>query len=1469
MKKKLSTDLQFRLLMEKQQEHNLTLSSEQMGSVSTDLEKIIANWRNAADKNGFLKKLKQDIDQDDHNASPSLDLSDDLQIALEQAAVSGKFHSGDLHQLIQTENHAFVISSLAADCTVNDREWLLTQNRRKQVLNELIAQQRLSTLLDSKLIPTDELGTMIRKVLKAGANIDFKKLSNSDVKLLSKALDILQGIGIQMPDKGELEVLIAEPPIYPDYSIIATGFVGREAELKRLANFLQTGASNNDAWQGLILTGLGGVGKSTLLAKFTEDVIRNNTASVVILDFDRPGIDPSDSAWLEMEMSKQLGRQYPEMKRNLYRDREVFRSANYNAQQSFSGHTSESLESERISKGILYSIRHVIQSSGEKTLLIVLDTYEEVTQRNLTEALVSWINILGDIFYPVKIRVIFSGRIYENGLKQITQHTQVVDTIEVSEFDKKIARLFLQKQGLKRKDITAIIRRIIMPLRPLELRLVARVLADGTTTLEELLKDLEGETDASGTNQLFTGIVYRRILLRMTDPMVKIIACPGLVLRYITPAVVQHVLQPVLNVPLEKEGSTIFPFKIVDEKHAHDLVQKLGNYAWLAYTDDQGRLWHRKDLRRSMLRLIALKESKKVLNIHEEAIKFFQSNSDAVEVIYHRLMLCQTDEDFEAFDLSDFRFAGENLANDFLDLPEKAQILINFAIKGRLSLAEIEQIPNKFFLRVYEKMGRSLVVDRQFSDALRLFRRAERIGINLDANGKGIVDKWEKELLYHTAHWTQLRQLISYQRVNEERFSLKSLIDYVFPAALIYTVDVEMRFVEQLITVAADDKRSVERTLKGPESSTIVSRLSYCLLVLHQAHGLSPAIKDALSRIMRVFLAVKEGPAIKPALLLMYLCDYPEKPLYLLKSGGLKMDPRWLSWAKDFAENGHRRVLWKLQMQLSHPLKIRSILSMLDGSRSEIQRTAITIDLSNVEDEKRHAFLHGPMTLFRDPARYAVLDACEKGLPAPQLAMIIRECLAIDLPDLDNILAKQISQSLEYMLDTVIEIIDRSWALEKFLSLIYEETGNPRVLMVLTAVRVADESLSALLLRTDMDMKANPPSKRPVNGLAAHYRSQILNSKNGLNESTPISGPDLSDAAINERVIRVKSDLRRIIKDYLNDDSSLYKIADDLATFGAEGLQAVANDDDQYLTENSTATALLEVIVRIDGSRPSFMIRNGEPDKATSPVGNWGNILDARADELRHAIACVGRLNVGEEHVGTGFLVQDNFILTNRHVLQGLGMKNDDDEWVLAPSATIDFGFEFRAQASRNRRKIKRVTFAGKDYIDGRILDHNKLDLALLELEPTNIDSIPKRLLAFDISPDWATSATTVFTIGYPGNPGIEGITAYGSLLERLFKSTFGYKRLAPGEILQMNDQIAPWTTGHDSTTLGGNSGSLVIVAGREFAAAGLHYGGTLRTPRQNWAHILGKTLSATDGQSSKTLKEHLLEQGVNLNDRI
>jgi hypothetical protein len=256
---------------------------------------------------------------------------------------------------------------------------------------------------------------------------------------------------------------------------------------------------------------------------------------------------------------------------------------------------------------------------------------------------------------------------------------------------------------------------------------------------------------------------------------------------------------------------------------------------------------------------------------------------------------------------------------------------------------------------------------------------------------------------------------------------------------------------------------------------------------------------------------------------------------------------------------------------------------------------------------------------------------------------------------------------------------------------------------------------------------------------------------------------------------------------------------------------------------------------------------------------------------LRDAISCVGRIDISSAvhgFEGTGFLIQDNLIATNRHVLQAVARRESDGNWTLKQDLTIDFGHEFRARESVGRRALRRVIFAGsKPILEVGPVDHKKLDLALIELEPGAPEDLPRAPLSLDVAGDWAAPDVAVYTLGYPANPGVG--TYPRTLLEQLFQMTFGCKRLAPGKIMRSRLMVHTWTLAHDATTLGGNSGSVILVVGREHAAAGLHYGGRRGEPRENWGIVLGRVLDETDGRSDVTLRQCLSENGVQLINRV
>jgi hypothetical protein len=217
--------------------------------------------------------------------------------------------------------------------------------------------------------------------------------------------------------------------------------------------------------------------------------------------------------------------------------------------------------------------------------------------------------------------------------------------------------------------------------------------------------------------------------------------------------------------------------------------------------------------------------------------------------------------------------------------------------------------------------------------------------------------------------------------------------------------------------------------------------------------------------------------------------------------------------------------------------------------------------------------------------------------------------------------------------------------------------------------------------------------------------------------------------------------------------------------------------------------------------------------------------------------------------------------------LQAIATRQGNGKWTINEKATIDFGREHRGLKSVNPRALKQVVFTGSREIDYYSIDHKKLDLALIEIEPVDGDGAPTPF-SVELAADWSAPNSQTFIIGYPGEPYVG--TYIPTLLEELFRSTFGFKRLAPGSVVGSNYRVEDWTVTHDCTTLGGNSGSVVVRIGNGEIAAGLHYGGVRGASddiSENWGHVLGKVLDTPGDGTDMTLREIFDERGVKMVD--
>jgi endonuclease G, mitochondrial len=249
-----------------------------------------------------------------------------------------------------------------------------------------------------------------------------------------------------------------------------------------------------------------------------------------------------------------------------------------------------------------------------------------------------------------------------------------------------------------------------------------------------------------------------------------------------------------------------------------------------------------------------------------------------------------------------------------------------------------------------------------------------------------------------------------------------------------------------------------------------------------------------------------------------------------------------------------------------------------------------------------------------------------------------------------------------------------------------------------------------------------------------------------------------------------------------------------------------------------------ETVDRTVFAQETIVLRTGRPvlavvdDEAqlvfSDPESSvWESRLRDASGHLGAAARAVGRIEV-EGHsmawLGTGWLVEPDVVVTNRHVAAEFG-RHDGTAFVFKQgisgsriNASIDFLEEIGSTRERTFR-LNRIL---------HIEDPDGPDLAFIRVSPTRADSLAAPIrLSTDSDDD-----ELVAVIGYPAR---DSRIPDQQLMDEIFGNVYNKKRLAPGQLIGADSTAVR----HDCSTLGGNSGSVVLsLATGE--AVGLHFAG-------------------------------------------
>lgn len=275
----------------------------------------------------------------------------------------------------------------------------------------------------------------------------------------------------------------------------------------------------------------------------------------------------------------------------------------------------------------------------------------------------------------------------------------------------------------------------------------------------------------------------------------------------------------------------------------------------------------------------------------------------------------------------------------------------------------------------------------------------------------------------------------------------------------------------------------------------------------------------------------------------------------------------------------------------------------------------------------------------------------------------------------------------------------------------------------------------------------------------------------------------------------------------------------DLETTAARAENEAAGGPSSTMIETVEETIVFE-------ERPVLFVKNDWVDtenvtKKGPEAEDLVKGLDLSRGTIQPMVPLIGRIDVagfpGTDYVGTGWFVDSDIVVTNRHVAS-LIARWDGRQYAfsrgvagraLAPSLSTLHEFDDLARDEARAFAVSEVL-----YIEPERGPH---DIAFLRVARRTDGARPFRV---PIAPGDAPGDLPVVVVGYPARAP-RSVIPNQALMRELYRERFDVKRAAPG--YTMGDERGVGR--HDCTTLGGNSGSVVLDL-KTGEAIGLHFAG-------------------------------------------
>lgn len=249
--------------------------------------------------------------------------------------------------------------------------------------------------------------------------------------------------------------------------------------------------------------------------------------------------------------------------------------------------------------------------------------------------------------------------------------------------------------------------------------------------------------------------------------------------------------------------------------------------------------------------------------------------------------------------------------------------------------------------------------------------------------------------------------------------------------------------------------------------------------------------------------------------------------------------------------------------------------------------------------------------------------------------------------------------------------------------------------------------------------------------------------------------------------------------------------------------------------EQGDFSPVLEAIILKIG-RPSLLIQNNSFQLPASDT--WSERLKNSRSVLEKVIPSIGRIEL-QEHPsydwdGTGWMIDNDIIITNRHVAQLFISEGENLSFKINPRgklirADIDFLEEYKLSGELEFSIVKAL------YIE----KEPGPDIAFFKISPKPNVGDGRLPAPIQLSNKIVDKEHYVAAIGYPAYDS----RSDSSVMKEIFNDIYDTKRLSPGVLYPPIP--GEWLVTHDCSTLGGSSGSVLLDL-ETGEALGIHFGG-------------------------------------------